>query len=240
MAIFNSNRRYAAPVVVVREVVDDEVREEVVGDSGNGTGTSGDNPDGSSPSLPSTALGVVIFVAALVWAVRWFGTTAGPTFTAAEGLGAFALFYVVAQAAERLIEVLVMPALDKVRGFDKPKSKKERDAAVVKALKTNTDTDADKAAEKQAEVDQKTANRSVVSFALTAAAGMMACGYLEADFLKAAGVTFGEQSTNSEWFRMAVTGLVVGGGSAKLHELITNMSKKAESQETPAATGGAA
>ncbi len=231
MAVFNSGVRGAA-TVVRRVDADDEVQE---GANGAGSSEQGD-PDGSSPSVPTTAAGAAIFVLALALAVEWFGTSSGPTFKAAEGLGVFALFYVVAQAAERLLELL-MPIVDKLPGLDKPKSKKERDTAVARALKSNLDNDANKAAKKQAEVDQKTANRTVVGFALTAATGMLACAYLEADFMTAVGVGFGE-STNSEWFRMAVTGLVVGGGSTKLHELITNMSKSSAKKDDPAATGG--
>jgi hypothetical protein len=181
-------------------------------------------------------ISVVVFVVALAVAVDWFGTTAGPTFTAAEGLGAFALFYVVAQAAERLVE-LAMPVVDLVPGLDKKKKSEARDEKVATASIGASATDADAAAKAQADVDQVRSNRAVVMFALTAGLGMLACGYLEADFLTAVGVSFGS-STDSEWFRMAVTGLVVGGGSTKLHGLISNMSKSSAQKEDPPASGG--
>ena len=37
---------------------------------------------------------------------------------------------------------------------------------------------------------------------------------------------------------LAVTGLIVGGGSKALHDTIANISKSSEKKDTPAETGG--
>src|SRR5690348_1242115 len=54
---------------------------------------STDTRTNSSPELGATLAAIAIFVAGLAVAVWQFDTAAGPTFTAAEGIGAFALFY---------------------------------------------------------------------------------------------------------------------------------------------------
>jgi hypothetical protein len=176
----------------------------------------------------------IVFGAGLLIAVGLFGDAGGPVYTAAEGLGAFALFYVVAQACERLVE-FITPVFDKIDG--KANLVKQRDAAAAAASKDRSQTSAESAAKKQDDLDQLRENRRIITFGLTAALGMALCGYLEADFLNAVGVDFGT-STTSEWLRMAVTGLVIGGGSAKLHDLITNMTKKSAAQSDPEETGG--
>jgi hypothetical protein len=181
--------------------------------------------------------------------VRAFGTDEGPTYKAAEGIGAFALFYIAAQAAERLVE-LVLPSFEWVPGFGTAKKKVIVDQKIAAAYDpavtgNGTKTPEQEAADAQADVDQARANRAVVVFGLTAALGMWACGYLEADFLTAVGVTLSIPAgstfpdTTQQVFAMAVTGLIVGGGSKGLHDLITNISKSKTNNDTPPETGGA-
>ena len=176
----------------------------------------------------------IVFGAGLLIADQSFGDAGGPVYTAAEGLGAFALFYVVAQACERLVE-FITPVFDKIDG--KANLVKQRDAAAAAASKDRSQTSAESAAKKQDDLDQLRENRRIITFGLTATLGMALCGYLAADFLNTVGVDSGT-STTSEWLRMAVTGLVIGGGSAKLHDLITNMTKKSAAQSDPEETGG--
>ena len=67
----------------------------------------------TSPDVWATLTATSVFVAALVVSALFlFVTQSGPTFKAAEGIGAFALFYIVAQAAERLVE-MVIPYFDR-------------------------------------------------------------------------------------------------------------------------------
>jgi hypothetical protein len=209
---------------------------------------SEDEDKNSSPTLLATLAAAIAFVIGLVVAVMAFDTdNSGPTYTAAEGIGAFALFYLAAQAAERLVE-LVLPHFEWVPRFGKASKEVARDKKVAAALDPttpraavapDTKTPEEEAAEAQAELDQLRANRTAVVFGVTAAIGMAACGYLEADFLTAVGVDFGMAPDMwEELFIMAVTGLVVGGGAKGLHDTITNISKSSDNKSTPQETGG--
>lgn len=210
-------------------------------------GASQDADKNSSPKFLATLAATIAFVIGLVVAVMAFDTDgSGPTYAAAEGIGAFALFYLAAQAAERLVE-LVLPHFEVVPGFGKAAREVARDNKVAAALDpspraavaVDAKTLEEEAAEAQAEVDQLRANRTAVVFGVTAAIGMAMCGYLEADFLAAVGVDFGQDpGKREEAFMMAVTGLMVGGGAKGLHDTITNISKSSDQKSTPPETGG--
>ncbi|GAB3791319.1 hypothetical protein [Nocardioides ungokensis] len=239
---------------------------------------STDEKKNSTPALWATATAIALFGIGLWVAVLVFGTpTKGPTYKAAAGIGAFALFYVVAQAAERFVE-MTMPFLEQIPAFGKDKLVADRDRAVVTANdpdaraaralelarqhglflerkqrptptagKKGKDekpakTPEEDAANKEALVEQRRADRAAIVFGATAAIGMALCGYLEADFLAAVGVTLpvqkGTPTTGSQVIAMAVTGLIVGGGSKALHDLIGNVSKASSAKDTPTETGG--
>jgi hypothetical protein len=209
------------------------------------------NEGNAKPGLPSWYAGTLtggLFAAALAISAWWFGHDGGPSYTAARGIGAFALFYVVAQAAERLVEV-TMPWSEKVVAKRKdPKSALAlaRDAAVVDAVNAtgaDAQTKAEEAADAQAAVDQARADRTLISFGATAALGMLLCSYLGADFLTSVGVDFtpGDKTEPDAVARvvmMAVTGLVIGAGSKQLHDTISNISKSSDQKSTPTETGG--
>lgn len=177
------------------------------------------------------AMAGAVFVVALGLAL-WARDADGVQFTAQEGLSAFAVFYVAAQSAERFVEML-LPLLDKWAAFAKTDAKNAVEAAVA-------ESQAMSAAEAQAKLDRITANRSAIAFAGTAAFGMILCAYLEADFLAVLGISFGDSPTRvNSIVTLVITGLVLGGGSKGLHDLITNMSKAAAAKSTPPETGGA-
>jgi hypothetical protein len=188
---------------------------------------------------PPTLVGAGVFVVALIVAVPFlFRTASGPTYTPAAGIGGFALFYIVAQAAERAVEFL-MPLLGKLFApMDKPSKAANRDAVRADAEDPEQPTTAQDAAKAQAAVDQAVANRRIVGFAVTAAFGMLLCSYLEADFLTAVGVNFDSDPWWAQVMQVAVTGLVVGGGSVGLHDLIGNITKSSKAKDDPAKTGG--
>lgn len=201
-----------------------------------------DDSKKASPHPIATVAAVFLFVAGVIVAVNLFLEDGGPTFSVPEGLGAFVLFYVAAQAAERFVE-MVLPAFEKIPGLDKKASEALRDKAVAAATNSEdpaADQTGKQAANAQVDVEQRRANRAAVAFAFTAVLGMALCAYLDAGFLTAIGVSFGDDAKDSwpQALEMAVTGLVIGGGSKQLHDLITRVSKKIESQSTPAATGG--
>lgn len=208
---------------------------------------------GLLPGPRAAALALVLFVPGLVGAVLIFGRSGNPTFTAAPGIGAFALFYVAAQAAERLVEML-MPLSERAvearqEGASKSGRVVARDLAVAHAVRAVADGEADaeakatEAAKAQAKVDQARTDRTLISFGATAALGMLLCAYLGADFLTAVGVDFagdGVPGWKTQTLMMLVTGLVVGAGSKQLHDTISNISKSSEAKSTPAETGGKA
>jgi hypothetical protein len=185
-----------------------------------------------------TLVGAGIILVALIVAVSFlFHRVSGPTYTPAAGIGAFALFYIVAQAAERAVEFL-MPLLATVSTpMEKLRKAAKRDVVKAAADDPEQPTTAQEAAEAQHEVDQAVANRRIVAFAVTAALGMLLCSYLEADFLTAVGVHFGS-GTFAQLLQVAVTGLVVGGGSVGLHDLIGNITKSSKAKDAPAEIGG--
>jgi len=226
----------------------------------NGAGTTGDtaaavsSESSAHPTRSAAALALLFFLPALGVSVWVLGKDGAPTFVAAEGVGAFVLFYVVAQAAERFVE-MVMPlseeAVERAGGTPKSQRVKERDEAVVAAVRAVHDAgaaaaqaEAEEAADKQAAVDQARADRTLVAFGATAALGMLLCGYLGADFLTAVGVDFTPDGKDPGWLSrlvmMAVTGLVVGAGSKQLNDTISVLGKTSAQKSTPAETGGTA
>lgn len=214
----------------------------VEGDSNKVAAASGEDKSAGVLAEPKFAVpSVAIFVVACFLATLLLGTPGGPQFSPAEGVGAFALFYIVAQSAERLTE-LVLPLLS-WDGLNKEKKMKHLNTMVAAALsKSSADgSEAEAAADAQAEKDQTVANRKIVTFGISAAVAVLMCGYLEADFLSAVGVNFppGNQ-LGQELSRLGVTGLVVGGGAAGLHSLITNLSKSSAKKDDPLETGGSA
>lgn len=188
---------------------------------------------------PPTLVGAGVFLVALIGAVPFlFRTASGPTYTPAAGIAAFALFYIVAQAAERAMEFL-MPLLGKLfSSMEKASKAAHRDVMRAAAEDPGQPTTAQDAAKARATVDQTLANRRIVGFAVTAALGMLLCSYLEADFLTAVGVKFDSDPWWAQVVQVAVTGLVVGGGSVGVHDLIGNITKSSKAKDDPAQTGG--
>lgn len=283
MAIFKASGAIASvPGVTLIDGLHPEVRtllQDVVTAAGGSPAPATAAPTGaptaaasstSSSALPSAhaaAIALVLFVGALVPGIGIIGDHKGPTFTPAQGVGAFALFYVVAQAAERVVEI-AMPLCEKIvaaaGGTPKSARVKARDDAVAAAVSalggtvagtaggpaggtagpdgTTAAEAAQNAADKQAEVDQARADRTLMSFGATGALGMLLCAYLHADFLSAIGVHFASGANAATGLArvvmVAVTGLVVGAGSKQLNDTISTISKSSAQKATPAETGG--
>jgi hypothetical protein len=182
-------------------------------------------------------------------------------FRPADGVTVFAIFYVLAQAIERLLSPIAKlipttapegaPAEATVAGGLTTRSRalKQRAAAVAACAETQTVAGADitqetardqaKAAANWHEVLQQTyANASTV-WALGAAAAFVLCAWLDVYLLNAIGVTSWDPPT---WIDLLITGLAVGGGTKPLHDLIDRIQKKddrqAESSSTSPTPGG--
>lgn len=159
-------------------------------------------------------------------------------FVLAEGVGIFAVFYILAQAIERLLEPLsswvggTKAAGDEER-VNPPEAKAQRDAAVSAAVNTPTQANADAAAEAQQRVDQARANLAVVLWGVASLLAMLASGWLGVLLLSTIGVQEPGRALD-----IAVTGLAVGAGTKPLHDLISNIQASKEKKEDPAETNG--
>ena len=165
----------------------------------------------------------------------------------AEGVSVFAIFYIVAQALERLLEPLTAfygattpkaTATANVRGLTtKSHAVKQRDMKIrdaTRAAGTNAgDTNADSAADWQQIVDQVRSNTTTV-WALGAALAMCVSGWLGLLLLRTVGLGSAPRGLD-----LLVTGLVLGGGTKPLHDLIGNIQKSKEQKENPSEVSGA-
>lgn len=145
------------------------------------------------------------------------------------GASAFALFYVAAQAAERLLEPFTPWILAK------EPEKKAADTAKANAAKAVADdeaqTSADVAAAKAADLTRKTRERAILFWAITSVAGILASIWLGLYFLAAIlAPAEGGAAPVPRWADAVVTGVVIGGGSKALHDLITKVQKPAASE----------
>jgi len=175
--------------------------------------------------------GWVIISYVLIIAGGWIGTALAKNaskieFTPIDGIGLLALFFVMAQALERLMEPLAELQLPGF-GSSKNKSKDQRDQAIVKAL---NETDPKKkqenatgAANADAEAKKIQANTKVFIWAVGSLIAMLVCGAGRLFFLDALGA-----SGVPDLINVMVTGLVVGSGTKPLHEFVKLLEKKNE------------
>jgi len=176
-------------------------------------------------------LSLVLVVAA--WLASWWlnsrfwdkGTLDSRTLV--QGVSIFALFYVAAQAVERLLEpfsALLLTVGDK---------EKARDQALAEYQQAKTKDKGDAAAGKQADLERTRANRRVVFWGLATVVGLFASAVLKLYFLRTLGV-----SDSPRWAEILVTGLVIGAGTKPLHDLISRIEKAKENAADPAEVSG--
>ena len=143
------------------------------------------------------------------------------------GAGAFALFYVAAQAEERLIEPFTQ--------FILPTDATKDAAAEAKGTATTTGDKAEalakakEAADGKAELSRRNRERTILFWALASVIGIAASIWLGLYFF-AAVLTAEAAATVPRWVDVIATGLVIGGGSKALHDLIGKTRKPAESE----------
>ncbi len=163
------------------------------------------------------------------------------SFAPPQGIGIFAIFYIIAQVIERVQEPIV-PYLGRAKdpGEEEKGRKNQRQAkgALERAVVTGfaqlekgsgQTTRAADVANRERCVDQIRANLTVLIFGTSALLAMILSGYLKAGFLRTVG-----ESGIPAWVDIAVTGLVIGAGTKPLHDLISNISaSKVEKQKPP-------
>jgi hypothetical protein len=180
----------------------------------------------------------------LVAAGTFFGTMLyngglDVTFTPPAGVGIFALFYILAQVIERILEpfapYLGTTKADAEDGETK-KLANQRDVralldiAVADALEDPTKTKA--AATAQRNVDQVRANATVIAFGVASLLALLGAGLLHALLLETVGVGgLGPDGENVIWVDILVTGLAVGAGTKPLHDLISNIKESKEEKQ---------
>lgn len=188
---------------------------------------AGSSADSGSPDLwvVVVAIGAVL----LAWgAVLLAGLPRGEPLKLAEGVTAFALFYVAAQAIERALEPVAM-LLGKMKYEP---AKVERDRKVASLDNNGTAGAADAAAQAQAIVDRHHANRAVGFWAAAAVLGMGAAATMNVLFVRA--ITTGGGTPAA--LDLLITGLVISGGTKPLHDLIARVEKGKQNASTPPET----
>jgi hypothetical protein len=162
---------------------------------------------------------------------------AGIVFKPPEGVGIFALFYIMAQGIERIQEPFTPFVTAKEAGGNGRKTQRRAKAnlesCVSAAMEATTLADvtaaSKTAANEKRTVDQVRANLTVLLFGSSALLAMLLSGYLKAGLLRSVGVS-------SVWIDVVVTGVVVGAGTKPLHDLISNLKESKEKKQDPEGT----
>lgn len=154
------------------------------------------------------------------------GVSFKPATDTLDTIGFLALFFVMAQAIERLMEPVAELNLRKIGSARKGKENEVE--AKVKAAGDSDDSDvrqanANDAANSQAEANQIAANTKVFVWGLASFVAMLVSGATKVFFLEAIGF---EGIPN--YLNVLITGLVIGGGTKPLHDLIKLIEKKSE------------
>ena len=178
------------------------------------------------------------------------------SFVPPQGIGIFALFYIIAQVIERVQEPFV-PYLglakdpgEERREEQEKELKKEKQEVEPAKLKNQLQAKAaleravvaefnrserssgqptleEDVANKERCVDQIRANLTVLIFGTSALLAMIISGYMKAGLLRTVG-----ESGIPAWVDIAVTGLIVGG-TKPLHDLISNISASKVEKQKP-------
>ncbi|MHC1781951.1 MAG: hypothetical protein AB9891_04145 [Anaerolineaceae bacterium] len=198
------------------------------------TGTSDETKDKEHPTGWFVAAAYLL-VALGAWLGAMLATVwvkPATTYGLVDGIGLFAIFYVAAQAMERLMEPLAGLELPNFGGSRKVEENK-RDQNIAKAVNLlragteakNTDAQkkADESAGNQAKANQIKNNTQVLVWATASFLSMLLSGAMGLYLLETVGV-----KGAPVWLNILVTGLAVGAGTEPLHKLIKLIEKKTE------------
>ena len=126
----------------------------------------------------------------------------------------FAFLYIAAQAIERLLEPIssrILPTAEEI---------KNRDITQAKFENSKKEKDGIEAANAKAALAIKRANRTVVFWAIATCCGLIASSGLKLYLLTTIGAASVPRAAE-----ILVTGLVIGGGTKPLHDLISRIEK---------------
>ena len=201
------------------------------------------NPAASKPDDKAKYIAVGLLILGVVAGGFLTEVRHPKEFAPAEGVGMFAVFYVATQALERLFELfrVLFPAATSASDTSKADAQANTKVATVEALNalaTGVTEDAQDqvqdAADKKAKEEKIESNTSLIAWGANSCVAAVAAGGLGLYLLDAIGV----QDVH-RWVDVAVTSLVIGGGTKPLHDLIKNVEKSKEpSKEVAQAAGG--
>lgn len=173
---------------------------------------------------------VALVIVALIWfiAFQWnpVAWRYAQAATLAAGVSVFALLYIVAQALERLLEPL--SSLDP----SAPAAEEARDQTVAAAISNPTATLLQAAANAQAGLEQVRKNKAVIFWGLATVAGMFISAFTGIYLLD----IVIETPKPPPSLDILVTGLVVGGGTKPLHDLIARIESAKNNANDPEET----
>jgi hypothetical protein len=156
-----------------------------------------------------------------------------------------AVFYVVAQATERLIEPLLMQEAVAPQTDDLKAEVGEAKTALAVASTVGDGVAADTAAgalkEAQTKLTEAQKQRAVIGWALASSFALIVCGLLGLGLIGSVSTVATESDFWMSVFSrvdVVVTGLAVGAGTKPLHDLITRIEKSKE-QADPATDSAA-
>lgn len=206
------------------------------------TAVDADTEEGNAVYPEATYLilaAVALLAGAVLGTLAYDNWGAGVGFKPPEGVGIFALFYIMAQGIERIQEPFTPFVTAKKTGEDgrttqrRAKAELESSVASAEAAKTldSATAAAKTVANKKRTVDQVRANLTVLLFGSSALLAMLLSSYLKAGLLRTIGV-----SGVPVWIDVVVTGVVVGAGTKPLHDLISNLKESKEKKQDPEGT----
>jgi hypothetical protein len=144
-----------------------------------------------------------------------------------DGLTIFAVFFVAAEAIERLLEPFAS-WIDPKMNDEVEMAKAEAENTFSDYLARSTDISAvtskmNEAAQKKVRALKSRANRKIVFWAVATAIATVAAAGLKLYFLQTVGIARTPRALD-----IIATGLIIGAGTKPLHDLVTMISAKSE------------
>jgi len=166
---------------------------------------------------------VVAVVIVVVTSIVAANLNSDITFTAVEGITAFAILFVLSTAVERVVEFVKLILDIVLAWFNKPDTSKSRKIEALTMVRTLSATAASSDATANAAKDAKTASTELllISSAVAFGISIMLISYCKFSLLAAIGFTDGD-----EWIGFTVTAFAIMGGSTGVHEILGRIQKQ--------------
>jgi hypothetical protein len=222
------------------------------------TPTVGSSSERVAPD-PVFVIGGVVAIVVAWFVARGVGDDAYPVDVQqfAAGVGIFAVVYIWAQSLERLLEPIAslvyttdtevsardlalkeaeqkQAASEKARADAERNPQSEESQAKADKARADAQTALDKAAELKAAVEKKRANRGVAFWSLASASAVLLSAWQNIYLLNLIGAPASDRG-----FDILATGLVIGGGTKPLHDLITRIQEAKDSAKDAGASKAA-